>query len=89
MKIVVDTYAWIEIFIGSEKGSKVRDVILNAESVYTPDIVLAEISRKYAREGIAEDVAYRGRQLEVVVLELFLKFSLKLRLFLFFELFLC
>ena len=52
MKIVVDTYAWIELFIGSEKGRIVKEKLGSAEEVYTPDIVLAELARKYAREGI-------------------------------------
>ena len=52
MKIVVDSYAWIELFIGSKKGSKAREIIIEAEEVYTPDFVLAEIARKYLREGV-------------------------------------
>ena len=55
MKIVVDTYAWIEIFIGSKKGQKARDHIEKATEVYTPDTVLAEIARKYLREGSNQD----------------------------------
>lgn len=52
MRIVVDSYAWIELFMGSEKGRTVKEMLENAEEVYTPDIVLAEVARKYAREGI-------------------------------------
>ena len=52
MRIVVDSYAWIELFIGSKKGSKARGIIIEAEEVYTPDFVLAEIARKYLREGV-------------------------------------
>ena len=52
MRIVVDSYAWIELFIGSKKGSKAREIIIEAEEVYTPDFVLAEIARKYLREGV-------------------------------------
>ena len=54
MKIVVDTYAWIELLIGSEKGSKVKDLLEKADEVYTPDIVLAEVARKFLREGTDE-----------------------------------
>lgn len=50
--IVIDSYAWIEIFIGSVKGEKARETIQNAEEAYTPDVVLAEIARKYMREGV-------------------------------------
>ncbi len=52
MKIVTDSYAWIEHFIGSKKGRKVDELLENAEEVYTPDTVLAEIARKYVREGV-------------------------------------
>jgi len=49
--VVIDSFAWVEIFIGSKKGEAARDVIQEAEEAYTPDIVLAEIARKYKREG--------------------------------------
>ena len=51
MKIVIDAYAWIEFFAGSEKGCKVKEMMENANEVYTPGTVLAEIARKYIREG--------------------------------------
>ena len=52
VKIVTDSYAWIEHFIGSDKGRKVDEILVNADEVYTPDIVLAEVARKYLREGV-------------------------------------
>ncbi len=54
MKIVVDSYAWIELFLGSAKGCKVKEILENADEICTPDIVLAEIARKYIREGVDE-----------------------------------
>jgi predicted nucleic acid-binding protein len=54
VKIVVDTYAWIEMFIGSKKGEKAKEIVEKADEAYTPDIVTAEIARKYLREGISE-----------------------------------
>ena len=59
MKIVIDTYAWIEHFMGSEKGRKVDQILEEADEVYTPDIVLAEIARKYARENIEPEIVYQ------------------------------
>lgn len=49
--VVIDSFAWVEMFIGSKKGEVARDAIQEAEEAYTPDIVLAEIARKYIREG--------------------------------------
>jgi len=56
LRIVVDTYAWIELFIGSNKGEIVREAIAKANEVFVPDIVLTEIARKYLREGESEEV---------------------------------
>jgi len=49
VRIVADTYAWIELFIGSE----------------TPDIVLAEIARKYLREGVGKGIIIERLKLMV------------------------
>ena len=56
VKTVVDSYAWIEHFIGSEKGGKTNEILQNSDEIYTPDIVLAEIARKYAREGVEDNI---------------------------------
>ena len=64
MKIVIDTYAWIEFFMGSEKGRRVKEIVESADEVYTPGTVLAEIARKYVREG-ADDKMVDAR-LEVI-----------------------
>ncbi|MEM2953596.1 MAG: PIN domain-containing protein [Candidatus Bathyarchaeia archaeon] len=63
--VVVDSYAWVEIFIGSGKGEKAKEAIQKAEEAYTPDIVLAEIARKYMREGAKENaIQQRLRTIE-------------------------
>jgi len=60
VKIVVDSYAWVELFIGSEKGGVVKEKLSEAEEIYTPDIVLAELARKYWRESVdAQTIAER------------------------------
>ena len=51
---VYDTYAWIEYFRGSEKGAVVKR-LLESQEGYTPSIVLAEVARKYRREGFNKD----------------------------------
>ena len=57
VKIVADAYAWIELFAGTRKGEFVRSKMEEAETVITPDTVLAEVARKYIREGIKEEAA--------------------------------
>jgi len=52
--VIYDTYAWVEYFRGSNKGKIVRD-LLEVEDGYTPSITLAELARKYLREGFTEE----------------------------------
>src|SRR3989344_8242579 len=49
MKIVFDTYAWIEYFKGSEQGKIVNQYI--KEEIITPLIVLLELSYRANKEG--------------------------------------
>ncbi len=56
MRIVVDSYTWIELFIGGESSRRAEEHIEMANEIYTPDIVLAEIARKYLREGFNKSV---------------------------------
>lgn len=49
--LIFDSYAWFEYFIGSQRGVTVKDRLESGERIATPDIVLAEIARKYIREG--------------------------------------
>jgi predicted nucleic acid-binding protein len=51
-KIVIDAYAWVELFIGSPKGAEVKQILENAKESYTHSTVLAEVARKYLREGV-------------------------------------
>ncbi len=50
--------------MGSEKGLEVKEILENAEEIYTPGTVLAEIARKYIREGADEKTA--AARLEVI-----------------------
>ena len=50
MKIVFDTSAWIEYFLGSHLGKKVESY-LQSEDVVTPVIVLMELSYRADKEG--------------------------------------
>ncbi|RLE57048.1 MAG: type II toxin-antitoxin system VapC family toxin, partial [Thermoprotei archaeon] len=40
--MILDTYAWVEYFLGSPKGRVVKDLL--EKGAYTPDVVLAEIA---------------------------------------------
>jgi len=57
VKIVADAYAWVELFAGTQRGEFVKSKMIEAETVITPDTVLAEVARKYFREGIKEETA--------------------------------
>ena len=48
--IIIDTYAWIEYFKGSEQG-KIVEKYLNEEKTITPSVVLIELSCKSIKEG--------------------------------------
>jgi predicted nucleic acid-binding protein len=48
---LLDSFAWIEYFMGSERGSKVKDYVEGEYPLYTPSICLTEIKSRYLREG--------------------------------------
>lgn len=66
-EFVIDTYAWVEYFAGSEAGRKVRDYV-EGRSCATPTIVIAELSGKLLKEirGSHETDEGRSRKLEFV-----------------------
>jgi predicted nucleic acid-binding protein len=59
-KIIIDTYAWIEYFRGTQRGAMAKEHIESGQSL-TPTLVLAELSDKYKREDInslEEDITF-------------------------------
>ncbi len=46
MRYIIDTFAWVEYFKGTEIGVKIKDLIESGENV-TPTIVLAELKKKF------------------------------------------
>lgn len=46
MKYVIDSYAWLEYFMGTETGQKTKIIIENSEEKITPTICLAEVYSK-------------------------------------------
>ncbi|RLE74821.1 MAG: type II toxin-antitoxin system VapC family toxin [Thermoprotei archaeon] len=67
LSVVVDSYAWVEYFGGTRAGERVKELLAESERVYTPSIVLAEVARKYIREGLGVEAA---RQRVDIVCEL-------------------
>ncbi len=50
LRVVLDSFAWVEYFSGSKAGARVREYLETVE-VLTPTIVMAELSEKYRRLG--------------------------------------
>lgn len=87
--IVFDSYAWIEYFIGSKKGIKVKEYVESDEEIVTPTVCLSEIYNSYLKEDIdptkrIEFISTRSRLLvlnkEMAILSARLKYELKLYL---------
>ncbi len=56
---LIDTYAWIEYFIGSKRGEKVKEIIENEDNItLTPECCLAEIKGWSIRENMDFDELY-------------------------------
>lgn len=51
MGCILDTYAWIEYFDGSEMGKKIKNKIENDDNNMTPTVVLAEMKKRYTDWG--------------------------------------
>ncbi|MBI2498949.1 PIN domain-containing protein [Candidatus Woesearchaeota archaeon] len=51
-KYVIDTYAWVEYFIGSEKGERVKQFVETSENeIFTSIVTIAEITSITKREN--------------------------------------
>jgi len=61
MKIVFDTYAWIEYFKGSETGAKVKQIVESKENeVFSSLITIAEVCSIFKRQDRDVEQAYSG-----------------------------
>jgi predicted nucleic acid-binding protein len=47
---LLDSFAWIEYFMGSKRGAKVRAYVEGNEPIYTASICLTEIKSRYLRD---------------------------------------
>src|SRR3989344_5049896 len=51
-RYVIDTYAWVEYFIGSEKGERVKQFVESSENeIFTSIVTIAEITSITKREN--------------------------------------
>lgn len=57
-KHIIDAYAWIEYFDGSNKGKKVDSILENNNEIYTCAITIGEVISKVARMGKDTKTAY-------------------------------
>ncbi len=57
---LLDTYAWIEYFLGSKEGEKVKNLIKH-QIIHTSIISIAELSDKYHRENLIDEWQERYR----------------------------
>ena len=56
---LIDTYAWVEYFIGSKKGEQVKKIIEDENNViFTPECCLAEIKGWAIRESMDFEELY-------------------------------
>ncbi len=57
MTVLIDSFAWLEYFFGTNRGLKVRETILSQERVIISAVNLFEVYSKYLRfaEGEAEE----------------------------------
>jgi len=54
--MMLDSFAWMEYFMGTQKGEKVQKLVDDNSQLYTSPIVLAEIYSKSLRtDGKAEE----------------------------------
>ena len=60
MKYVIDSYAWLEYFMGTKTGEKAKAMIENSEEKITPTICLAEVYGK-ALKVECQEVAEKQR----------------------------
>jgi predicted nucleic acid-binding protein len=62
LRIVVDSWAWVEILKLSEEGKEAKALLEEADEVFTPSLALAELARKYLREGVGAALLRRWLQ---------------------------
>lgn len=65
MSKLLDTWAWIEFYDGSEKGEEVYRLLESDEKIHTSVITLAELSDNFQRGNFSTD--HNWEELEVFI----------------------
>ncbi|HKN06965.1 MAG TPA: PIN domain-containing protein, partial [Thermoplasmata archaeon] len=50
MKLIVDSYAWVEFLLAGPHGPEVRKYLAEPHDLMCPDVVLPEVARRLARD---------------------------------------
>lgn len=58
MKVVIDSYAWIEYLDGSAKGKRVKDILGSENECYTLPLTISEVISRAERTNKDVDIAY-------------------------------
>jgi predicted nucleic acid-binding protein len=56
LTLIIDSFAWIEFLTGGRQGPAVRRHFESGDLLVTPDMVLAEVARKFGRDGQPRDL---------------------------------
>src|SRR5580658_6958476 len=51
LTLIIDSFAWIEFLTGGLRGPTVRRHFESGDHLVTPDLVLAEVARKFGGDG--------------------------------------
>ena len=59
-KYLLDSYAWVEYFLASSSGKKVKEIIEDGKhEIFTSVITIAEVCGKAKKEGMDYNLAFR------------------------------
>jgi predicted nucleic acid-binding protein len=55
LKLIVDSYAWVEFLLAGPHGQEVRKYLEEPHDLFCPDVVLPEVARRLARDDPSPD----------------------------------
>ena len=58
IKLVIDSYGWIEYLDGTKLGSRVKELLEEDNEIFTSSLTVAEVISKVARKGMDVKIAY-------------------------------